>query len=138
LLIGTKVYENNLGEFETRLFLFQALQDLGTSARSSDGWAGDRFVVANLGGGAGIAWVLVWDTPIDAGEFREAAQRAAQHRLGVPGTGPAELKRFAGKGRIVEIAAVTVQGRPAIVWTDVPAGSGTRLIDAAKVRLTEK
>ncbi len=138
LLTGTKVYENNLGEFETRLFLFQALQDLGTSARSADGWGGDRYVVANLAGGPGIAWVSVWDTPVDAGEFRDAAQRAAQRRMGVAGTGPAETKRFEAKGRIVEIAAVTVQGRPAIVWTDVPAGSGTRLIDAAKVRLTEK
>ncbi len=37
-----------------------------------------------------------------------------------------------------QIAAVTVQGKPAVIWTDVPAGSGARLIDAAKVRLTEK
>jgi hypothetical protein len=138
LLIGTKVYENNLGEFETRLFLFQALQDLGTSARSAAGWGGDRFVVANLAGGAGITWVTVWDTPIDAGEFRDAAQRAAQRRLGVPGTGGAEQKRYEANGRVIEISAVTVQGKAAIIWTDVPAGSGTRLIDAAKVRLTEK
>ena len=138
LLMGTKVYENNLGEFETRLFLFQALQDLGTSARSADGWGGDRYVVANLAGGAGLVWVTVWDTPIDAGEFRDAAQRAAQHRLGVPGTGRAELKRYEGKGRIVEVSTLMVQGKAAIIWTDVPAGSGTRLIDAAKVRLTER
>jgi hypothetical protein len=136
LLAGTKVYENNLGEFETRLFLYQALQDLGTSARSAEGWGGDRYVVANLPGGAGIAWVSVWDTPIDAGEFRDAAQRAAQRRLGVAGTGSADVRRFEGKGRVVEIAATTVQGKAAIVWTDVPAGSGARLIDAAKMRLT--
>ena len=138
LLTGTKVYSNNLGEFETRLFLFQALQDLGTSARSADGWGGDRFEVVNLPGGAGIVWVTLWDTPIDAGEFRDAAQRAAQRRFGVDGTGPAELKRFEGKGRVVEVSAVTVQGKAAIIWTDVPAGSGTRLIDAAKVRWTER
>ena len=136
LLSGTKVYENDLGEFETRLFLFEALQDIGTAARSAEGWAGDRYVVASLPGGPGITWVTVWDTPIDAGEFRDAAQRAAQRRLGVAGTGIGEVKRFQGKGRIVEITAVTVQGKPAVIWTDVPAGSGTRLIDAAKVRLT--
>lgn len=138
LLTGTKVYENNLGEFETRLFLFEALQDLGTSARSAAGWGGDRYVVANLAGGAGITWVTVWDTPVDAGEFRDAAQRAAQRRLGAAGTGAAEKKRFEGKGRVVEIAAATVQGKAAIIWTDVPAGSGTRLIDVTKVRLTER
>jgi hypothetical protein len=137
LLTGTKVYENNLGEFETRLFLFQALQDLGTSARSADGWAGDRYVVANLPGGAGIVWVSVWDTPIDAGEFREAAQRAAQRRLGSAGSGTAEMKRFEGKGRVVQIATATVQGKAAIIWTDVPAGSGARLIDAAKLKLAD-
>jgi len=138
LLAGTKVYENNLGEFETRLFLYQALQDLGTAARSAGGWGGDRFMVTNLPGGAGIVWVTVWDTPIDGGEFRDAAQRAAQRRLGVAGTGSAEARRFEGKGRVVEISATTVQGKAAIIWTDVPAGSGTRLIDAAKVRLTER
>ncbi|MHB1096723.1 MAG: hypothetical protein ACYC3F_11190 [Gemmatimonadaceae bacterium] len=138
LLSGNKVYENDLGEFETRLFLFQALQDLGTSARSAEGWGGDRYVVADLPGGAGLVWVTVWDTPIDAGEFRDASQRAAQRRLGAAGTGNAERKRFEGKGRVVEIVAATLQGKAAIIWTDVPAGSGTRLIDAAKVRLTER
>ncbi|MBW7933862.1 MAG: hypothetical protein H3C62_09680, partial [Gemmatimonadaceae bacterium] len=138
LLTGSKVYENNLGEFETRLFLFQALQDLGTSARSAEGWGGDRYIVANLAGGAGIVWVTVWDTPIDAGEFRDAAQRAAQRRLGSAGEGAAENKRFSGKGRVVEIATATLQGKPAIIWTDVPAGSSTRLIDPAKVRLTDQ
>lgn len=138
LLTGTKVYENNLGEFETRLFLFQALQDLGTSARSAEGWGGDRYVVANLPGGAAITWVTVWDTPIDAGEFRDAAQRAAQRRLGAAGTGSGALKRFEGKGRVIEITAVTVQGKAAIIWTDVPTGSSTRLIDAARVQLLER
>lgn len=138
LLAGTKVYENDLGEFETRLFLFAALQDLGTSARSAEGWAGDQYVVASLPAGPGIAWVTVWDSAIDAGEFRDAAQRAAQRRLGAAGTGAGEMKRFEGKGRVVEIAAVMVQGKPAVIWTDVPTGSGARLIDAAKVRLTEK
>ena len=138
LLAGTRVYENNLGEFETRLFLYQALQDLGTSARSAGGWAGDRYVVTSLPAGPGIVWVTVWDTPIDAGEFRDAAQRAAQRRLGASGAGTGEMKRFEGKGRIVEIAAVTVQGKPVVIWTDAPAGSGTRLIDAAKLQLTEK
>jgi hypothetical protein len=138
LLSGTKVYENNLGEFETRLFLFEALQDLGTAARSAEGWAGDRYVVASLPAGPAITWVTVWDTPVDAGEFRDAAQRAAQRRLGVPGTGAGEVRRFEGKGRVVEIAAMTVQGRPTVIWTDVPAGSGTKLIDPAKVQLTQK
>lgn len=135
LLAGSKVFENNLGEFETRLFLFEALQDLGTAARSAEGWGGDRYVVVNLQGGAALVWVSVWDTPVDAGEFRDAAQRAAQRKLGVAGAGSAQLKRFDGKGRTIEIAAVTVQGKPAVVWTNVPAGSTTRLIDAAKIRV---
>lgn len=135
--IGSKVYDNDLGEFETRLFLFQALQDLGTSAASAEGWAGDRYMVVGLpGGGAGITWVTVWDTPIDAGEFRDAAQRAAQRRLGVAGTGGQDVKRFEGKGRVIEISALTVQGKPAVIWTDVPAGSGTKLVDPAKIKLT--
>jgi hypothetical protein len=138
LLAGTKVYENDLGEFETRLFLFQSLQDIATAARSAEGWGGDRYVVANLGGGAGISWVTVWDTPIDAGEFRDAAQRVAQRRMGVAGTGAPESRRYEAKGRVLQIDAATVQGKAAIIWTDVPSGNAPRLIDVSKVRLTEK
>lgn len=135
LLSGTAMYENNLGEFETRLFLYQALNDLGTSARSADGWGGDRYVVATVPGGSAIVWVTVWDTPIDAGEFRDAAQRVAQRKLGAGGEGSASRKRYVGKGRTIEIEAATIQGKPAIIWSDVPTGATARLIDVAKVKL---
>jgi hypothetical protein len=52
---------------------------------------------------------------------------------GAGGTGA--TRRFAGKGRSLELSAVMVQGKPAVLFTDVPAGATTRLIDVAKVRL---
>ena len=42
---ATKVYENDIGEFGTRLFLYQHLKDEQTAARAAAGWDGDRYVV---------------------------------------------------------------------------------------------
>ena len=38
-------YDDNLGEFETRLLLFQYLDDDAASIRGATGWAGDRYEV---------------------------------------------------------------------------------------------
>src|SRR2546430_4652724 len=51
---ATKVYENDLGEFETRLFLFQQLNDQNEAVRGATGWDGDRYAVANTHQGQGI------------------------------------------------------------------------------------
>jgi hypothetical protein len=134
---GSVVYENNLGEFETRLFLFQHLGDAGIAARGAGGWEGDRYEVVSTPQGAGLTWLTVWDSPIDAAQFRDLMEQTIEKRLstvhGSGGTGTA--RKFSGKGRSVELTAVTVQGKPAVLFTDVPAGASTRLIDIAKVKL---
>jgi hypothetical protein len=135
---GSVVYENGLGEFETRLLLHQQLQDVAAASRGASGWGGDRYMVVNTPQGAGITWLSVWDTPFDAAEFRSLLQQAVEKRLGLKdgagGTG-ARL-RFAGHGRSVEVLAVTVQGRAAVLYTDVPAGAGLNLIDPARAKIS--
>jgi hypothetical protein len=134
---GSVVYENDLGEFETRLFLFQHLGDAGIAARGAAGWEGDRYLVVNTSQGAGLTWLTVWDSPVDAAQFRDLMEQTIEKRFktvhGAGGSGA--TRTFAGKGRSVELAAVTVQGKPAVLFTDVPAGASPRLIDIAKVKL---
>jgi len=134
---GSVVYENDLGEFETRLFLFQHLGDAGTAARGAEGWEGDRYLVVNTSQGAGITWLTVWDSPLSAARFRDLMEQTIEKRLktahGAGGSGT--TRKFSANGRTMELAAATVQGKPAVLFTDVPAGASTRLIDIARVKL---
>ena len=136
---GSVIYENDLGEFETRLYLFQHLGDAGVAARGAGGWEGDRYLVVNTPRGAGLTWLSVWDTPIDAAQFRDLVEQTIEKRFGVAhgSGGTATARRFTGKGRAVELDAVTVQGRPAVLFTDVPAGGSTRMIDLSRVKLVK-
>ena len=134
---GSVVYENDLGEFETRLYLFQHLGDAAIAAQGASGWEGDRYLVVNTRSGAGLTWLSVWDSPVDAARFRDLMEQTIEKRFhtahGAGGSGV--TRNFSGKGRSLELAALMVQGKPAVLFTDVPAGAPTRLIDVAKVRL---
>lgn len=131
------VYENDLGEFETRLYLFQHLGDAAVASRGAAGWEGDRYEVVNTPQGAGIVWLTVWDSPLDAAQFRDLAEQTVEKRFktahGAGGTGT--TRTFAAKGRTIVLAALTVQGKPAVLFTDVPAGATTHLLDLSKVKL---
>jgi hypothetical protein len=134
---GSVVYENDLGAFETRLYLYQHLGDAGIAARGAAGWEGDRYQVVKTPGGAGITWLSVWDSAIDAAQFRDLMEQAIEARFktahGAGGNGI--TRTFAGKGRSLELSAITVQGKPAVLFTDVPAGASTHVMDVAKVKL---
>ena len=134
---ATVIYENDLGEFETRLFLYQHLNDIATAQRGAMGWGGDRFVAVNTPQGAGVSWLTMWDSAVQAARFRDLMERVIEKRFGAtPGSGGAgEMRRFMGKGRTLELVSAMVQGHPSVLFTDVPAGASTRIIDLAKVTL---
>ena len=134
---GSVVYENDLGEFETRLYLFQHLGDADIAARGAAGWEGDRYLVVNTSRGAGLTWLTVWDSPVDAAQFRDLMEQTIEKRFKTAHAagGSGTTRKFAAKGRSVELAAVTVQGKPVVLFTDVPAGAATRLFDITKVKL---
>jgi len=128
---GRVTYEDDLGEFETRLFLFQFLQDQNAAVRGAAGWAGDRYEVLDLPGGAGVAWLTVWDSPVDAGEFGSDVEQVIAKRFGGPK--PRETLHgtvYAVKDRTVTLWGGTVDGHPAVLYTDLPAG-----VDAGIVRI---
>jgi hypothetical protein len=131
------VYSNNLGEFETRLFLFQHLQDQNAAIRGAAGWDGDRYVLFDTKGGDGIAWVTVWDSKIDAGEFNDLVGAAIVKRFRNPKERAADAttRIYDASGRTIMVRTAEVNGRPAVLYVDVPAGAPTDVIDVSKVTL---
>src|SRR5438105_8283710 len=136
---ATKVYENDLGEFETRLFLFQQLNDQNEAIRGATGWDGDRYAVVNTPQGQGIAWLTVWDSQVEAGEFFHLAGQAVEARYSTKAaTGSTELvKKYSARGRTVQVSTMEIQGRPVVIYVDVHAGATPRTIDRARVTLKQ-
>ncbi len=104
-------YANTLGEFETRLFLYQHLGDQNAAVRGAAAWEGDRYEVLDVPPrDRALVWVTIWDSAVDAGQFRELALQVAA------GLNAAHPKRT------VSLTPVEIQGRPAIVYIDAPTG----------------
>jgi hypothetical protein len=139
-LIGvTPTYQNSLGEFETRLFLFEQLKDQNEAVRGASGWDGDRYELFNTPAGPGIVWVTVWDSAVDASEFFDVLNQVVEKRYGVKPSGAtgATTRTYTGKGRTVEASTSEVSGRPIVVYLDVPAGASTKELDVNQIKLKE-
>jgi hypothetical protein len=134
---ATSVYSNNLGEFETRLFLFQHLQDQNGAIRGAAGWDGDRYVLFDTKGGDGIAWVTVWDSKIDAGEFFDLVDTSIlkRYRNAKPRAADGSSRLYEAAGRTIQVVAGEVDGKPVVLYVDVPTGAPTDVIDLSKVTL---
>ncbi|MFN8583206.1 MAG: hypothetical protein U0163_19790 [Gemmatimonadaceae bacterium] len=139
--VGKRVYENNLGEFETRLMLYEHLKDQNGAVRGAAGWDGDRFMLIDTGGGRGdaIAWVSVWDSSIDAAEFVDLLDTGLLKRYGsVKPQGASQQKRIYGvPGRTIAITTAEVSGRPTVLFVDVPAGVSVDVLNLQKVTLKQ-
>jgi hypothetical protein len=70
------VYASDLGEFETRLFLREFLEDQGLADEAAAGWDGDAYRLLSRDDAEMLIWVSVWDSPVDADEFASAARMA--------------------------------------------------------------
>jgi len=121
---GRVKYQNTLGEFETRLFLYQYLDDQPAAVRGAAGWEGDRYeIIQGPTGARTIAWVTVWDSPVDAAQFRAMVlEIVARRQKDVP-------------SRVVTVTAPEIQGRPAVIYVDAPRGAPTHVVDPTKVGL---
>src|SRR6266480_221276 len=136
---AAKVYENDLGEFETRLFLYQALNDQNEAVRGATGWDGDRYAVVNTPQGQGIVWLTVWDSPVEAGEFFHLAGQAVEVRYSTKAaTGSTDLvKKYSAGGRAVQLSTMEIQGRPVVIYADVPGGANPNIVNVAQVTLKQ-
>lgn len=132
-------WSNDLGEFETRLFLYQHLKDRDAAYRGAAGWDGDRFTTFTTGKGDGVAWLSVWDTSVDAAEFYDLVDTALLKRFDdlKPLSSSGNRRTYTARGRTIAVSAVEVQGRPCVLYVDVPTGMSPDVIDLKKVVLEE-
>jgi hypothetical protein len=135
--VPNAVYENTLGEFDTRLFLFEHLQDQELASRAAIGWGGDRYVVFKTANGNGIAWVSVWDTAVDAAEFVDAFGQATQkrYRVGSPVMGANGARTYVGRGRTVVVTAREMSGKNVVLVVDVPTGASSQIVDLTRLTI---
>jgi hypothetical protein len=133
---ATSTYQNDMGEFETRVFLFQHLKDQNASVLAADGWSGDRYMILHTPHGDGIAWVTVWRSAVDAGEFRTAMQKVFTARYPkVQATeGPQGTHLVAAKRSMV-LTGGDVNGHSVVVYVDVPEGDRTDVLDLSKIEI---
>ena len=133
------VHEDNLGEFETRLFLYEHLRDVGGAASGAAGWDGDRYQLVQVAGGSGIVWLSVWDDVLEAAEFRDRMERMVERRFrtarGAGGSGSA--RRWTAGGRALLLEQFELDGRAVVLWEDLPAAARGSALDRAAVRLQQ-
>lgn len=134
---GQLMYENTLGEFETRILLFEYTGDQNDAVRGATGWDGDRYAIVRTPGGDALVWVTVWDTQYDAGEFRDLMQRGLERRHEAGGVGEPTLRTFSARGRTLQLSTAESGGRPLVIFVDAPAGTSPALVDVAGLRLEE-
>ena len=137
---GTVAYQNNLGEFETRILLYEYLKEQASAVRGAAGWDGDRYMLIQTPRGDAIAWVTVWDTSIDAAEFFDLLDIAMikRHRGRIlPGGGTGTTRTYGAGGRRILLQISEINGRPVVLYVDAPAGVSPRLLDLSKVTLQE-
>jgi hypothetical protein len=148
---GTVTYSNSFGEFEARLVLAQHLKDDAIAWRGAGGIDGDRYAVVKLPQGDALVWASVWDQTVDAADFldlladavrrryemgrQEVPEGATTRTLTVPSR-EAKPTFTARSARHVTVSLVQISGRPVVVLVDMPASTGTRLIDATRITLT--
>jgi hypothetical protein len=142
----TRLYENTMGEFGVRIFLQQHLKNYETSLSGAMGWDGDRFVLLGSENGHGIAWVSVWDSNIDAAEFRQhlatavdlTFRRPPERKIPV-GSRPGFVDgtEYRTGDRVLFVGAAEIMGRPAVVYVNVPSGKSTDVIDVRRVTLQQ-
>src|SRR5467141_1974065 len=130
---ASEVYENDLGEFETRLFLFQQLNDQNEAVRGATGWDGDRYAVVNTPQGQGIVWLTVWDSSVEAGEFYDLAGRAIEKRFSTKAAkGSTDLvKKYSASFRSIQPATTEISGRPVVIYQDLPSGASPNILNPA-------
>src|SRR5205814_5166704 len=89
----TVIYEDNLGEFETRLLFQQLLGDEAEAARLATGWDGDRYQVLGPNSDA-LVWYSVWDDAASATRFTAGLRRAwSKRQAGGPAGRRAEINQ---------------------------------------------
>src|SRR5581483_6778654 len=135
--IPGEVDQNDLGEFGTRLYIYQHTRDQDRSIRASNGWDGDRYSLVKTPAGNAFVWVTVWDTPGDAAEFMSSIDAVMAARFNVRPSVTGERRHFVARARTIDVDVKDMGGRPVVLYTDVPAGT-TVPVSLAQVKVTPR
>jgi hypothetical protein len=81
----TLVYEDDLGEFETRIALETWRTDESVAIAAAMGWDGDRYELLGTPSGSALVWVAAWMTPADADRFARTLVTGWGRRTGAAG-----------------------------------------------------
>ncbi|HKR56059.1 MAG TPA: hypothetical protein VJS20_07140 [Gemmatimonadales bacterium] len=98
---------DDLGEFETRLVLQQALGSADQATILANGWAGDRYAVFGQHAEA-LVWYVVWRNQDAANEFAAWLAKGWARRV--------------EPGRTWRVDKLSLEGKPATVVVDAPVG----------------
>jgi hypothetical protein len=130
-------YDETMGEFGTRLFLFQHSKNNQSAIAGAHGWDGDRYRVSGIGKTRRVVWASVWDTPLDAAEFVDALGEGVlrRYRAGAPSSGARGMRTYMGAGRTVIVTHREIGGRSVVVYVDVPTGQPTSIVDVDRITL---
>jgi len=130
--------QNTMGEFGSRVFIYGHTRVEDLSIRASNGWDGDRYVIAKTPGGNALVWVSVWDTRQDAIEFIDALNQVIRQRFNRVPRVTGGRRHYEAEKRTIDIDVREVDGRPVVLYVDVPAGQSTNLVDFSKVKVVPK
>lgn len=139
--VGSVVFTNTFGEFETRLFLWEHLKAEAFALQGAGGLDGDRMALIRTPGGDALVWASVWDTELDAKEFLLMAGNAARRRyqqrpiVSVDSVRqqvdvPAAANTPA---RTVTVRRVIQNGRSVVLYMDTPADAAASIIDQSRI-----
>jgi hypothetical protein len=136
--IAGTIATNDLGEFGTRLFIYQHTRDQDRSIRASNGWDGDRYALVKTPNGNALVWVTIWDTQGDAAEFMSALDAVMAARFNVRPRVTGERRHFETAKRTVDVDVREIAGRPVVLYVDTPAGTPANLVDFGQVKVTPR
>jgi hypothetical protein len=129
---------DDLGEFGARIFMYSHLRAEEISIRASNGWDGDKYALVHTPGGDAIVWVTVWDERQDGIEFIDAMNQVIRQRFNRVPRITGERRYYEADKRKIVIDVREVEGRPVVLYVDVPASQSTDLIDFSKVKVVPK
>jgi hypothetical protein len=133
---ASHVYDDVMGEFDLRLFLYNHLRDQAAAIRGALGWDGDRLMVVRTPKGEGVVWFTVWDTALDAGEFADLLKSTIDRRFGNQREAViAGGTEYTGTDRTLRVTGGENGGRSYVLYVDVPAGASADIVDPGAVKL---
>jgi hypothetical protein len=115
------IYQDGLGEFETRVLLTELSGSESVGVAGALGWAGDRYAVLPAGKDHLLVWWTLWDSERAGERFAELLDRDWVQRV--------------RPGRQAVLTRTAVGSRPAVQLVDAPAGwAGWHQVPLVEVR----